>query len=260
MRTDALDIARFYRTPQGRAARTMMLRRIKAVWPSVTGQDVLGFGYAVPVLEALKGDARRTVAFMPGAQGAVPWPGGAEARSLTALGDEHRMPFSEALFDRIVLVHALEEAADPRRLLRELWRVLAPEGRMLVVAAHRGGVWSRTDSLPFGHGRPYSRGQLSRLLTEALFEPTAWSKALYAPPWRFACGEKTAEGFETLGERVAPALGGLILVEAVKHVGAVRPGGLAERVRRKALEGARAPALSPRTDKSTVSEKQEGTS
>ena len=55
MRTDALDIARFYRTPQGRAARTMMLRRIKAVWPSVTGQDVLGFGYAVPVLEALKG-------------------------------------------------------------------------------------------------------------------------------------------------------------------------------------------------------------
>lgn len=260
MRTDALDIARFYRSPQGRAAREMMLRRIKALWPSVKDQDVLGFGYAVPVLEALKEKARRTVAFMPGAQGAVPWPSGPNTRCLTTLGDEHRLPFPEAMFDRVVMVHALEEAADPRRLLREMWRILAPEGRLLVVAAHRGGVWSRMDSLPFGHGRPYSRAQLSRLLTEALFEPVAWSKALYAPPWRFACGPKTAEGFETLGERVAPALGGLILVEAVKHVGAVRPGGLTERVRRKTLEGARAPALSPRTNKSTVSEKQEGTS
>ena len=48
-----------------------------------------------------------------------------------------------------------------------------------------------------------------------------------------------------MGERLYSAFGGLILAEAVKHVGAVRPGGAAQRVRVRALEGAGNRALSP---------------
>jgi len=245
MRTDALEIARFYKSVRGRAALTMALRRLTALWPDASGLDVLGYGYAGPYLEPYRAAARRTVAYMPAAQGAVPWPEERGAASLTALGEEARMPFAEAVFDRIILVHALEEAEDLRRLLREFWRVLAPEGRMAVITAHRAGAWSRADSTPFGHGRPFSRAQLTRILTDALFEPSAWSRALYAPPWRWTCGEKIADGFEAAGERVFPAFGGLILAEAVKHVGAVRPGGAAMRVRRKTLEGAAGAGLSP---------------
>ena len=51
--------------------------------------------------------------------------------------------------------------------------------------------------------------------------------------------------FETAGETAFSAFGGLILVEAVKHVGAVRPGGTPVRARVKPLEGAGKPALSP---------------
>lgn len=245
MRTDALEIDRFYRSVRGQAARAMALRRLQALWPEARGLDMLGLGYAAPFLEPYRDSARRTVAYMPAAQGAVPWPERRTAPCLTALGGEGRLPFAEAVFDRIVLVHALEEAGDHRRLLRELWRVLAPEGRMVVITSHRSGLWSRADSTPFGHGRPYSRAQLQRLLGDALFEPIAWARALYAPPWRWTCGERASEGFEAIGERLFPAFGGLILVEAVKHVGAVRPGGAGERVRRKALEGAARPALSP---------------
>lgn len=257
MRTDALEIARFYRSARGRAARDMMLRRLSALWPSVRGLDVLGLGYAPPVLEPMRGEARRTVAFMPAGQGAVPWPPRPEAASLTVLGDDRRLPFAEALFDRIVLVHALEEADDPRRLLRELWRVLAPEGRIMVIAASRSGLWSRAEATPFGHGRPFSRGQLDRLLTDALFEPVARSRALYAPPWGWACGPRTANGFETVGERVLPGVGGLILAEAVKHVGAIHPGA-AQRVRRKALEAGVRPALSPRSTDPVSRQTQKG--
>ncbi|XBQ14859.1 MAG: methyltransferase domain-containing protein [Oceanicaulis sp.] len=250
MRTDAVEIERFYRSIRGGAAVEMVGRRLGALWPDVQGLDILGYGYASPWLGAWTKTARRTVSYMPASQGAVVWP--QRAPSLTALGEDARLPFKEAMFDRIVLVHALEEAGDLRKLLRELWRVMAPEGRMVIVAPHRSGLWARADWTPFGHGRPFSRRQLARFLEDALFEPCAWSRALYAPPWRWACGPKAADAFERAGEKVLPGVGGLILVEAVKHVGAVRPGGTPARVRVKALEGAAKPALSrDRTDNQT---------
>lgn len=243
MRTDALEIARFYRTERGRAAREMVRRRLEALWGEAKGMDILGYGYAVPYLDLWRETARRAVAYMPAAQGAVVWPDRKAGRS--ALGEETRLPFREALFDRVLMVHALEEASDLRRLLREVWRVLAPEGRVIVVCANRIGLWASADSTPFGHGRPYTRTQLQRVLTEALFEPTAWSRALYAPPWKIACGPKTADAFEAVGERALNPVGGLILAEAVKHVGAVRPGGTPARAKARVLEGARPSALSP---------------
>ena len=249
MRTDALEIDRFYRSTRGLAAKEMVLRRLTSLWSNTRDLDMLGYGYATPYLNAFKDSARRTVAYMPAGQGAVPW--GRDKGNCVALGEECRMPFVEGLFDRVILVHALEEAEDLRRLLREVWRIMAPEARLAVICTHRAGLWARVDSTPFGHGRPYTRTQLTRLLTDALFEPTAWAQALYTPPWRFSCGEKTADGFEAVGERVYPAFGGLILAEAVKHVGAVRPGGTAQRVRVTQLEKAGKRALSPTSETST---------
>ncbi len=257
MRTDALEIDRFYRSARGRAAREMVLRRLTALWSDARDLDMLGYGYATPYLNAFADTTRRAVAYMPAAQGAVPWGNGKGSR--VALGDECRLPFVESLFDRVILVHALEEAEDLRRLLREVWRIMAPEARLAVICTHRGGLWARVDSTPFGHGRPYTRTQLTRLLTDALFEPTAWAQALYTPPWRFTCGEKTADGFEAVGERIYPAFGGLILAEAVKHVGAVRPGGTPQRVRVRKLEEAGKRALSPSSETSPDTAKSKPT-
>ena len=41
-----------------------------------------------------------------------------------------------------------------------MWRVLAPSGRVIVVP-NRRGPWARADNTPFGHGRPYSRSQIT---------------------------------------------------------------------------------------------------
>lgn len=244
MRTEVTEIDRFYRSVRGEAARAMVLRRLEALWPDVKGLDMLGYGFAAPYLEPFRGTARRAVAFMPSTQGAIAWPDRHGERCASALGEETRLPFAEALFDRIIAVHALEEADDLQRLLRELWRVLAPEGRLVIVAAHRSGAWARVDATPFGHGRPFSRGQLSRLLGGALFEPVAWARALYAPPWPAFCGPRVSDMFESAGERFWPGFGGLILVEAIKHVGAVRPMAASVPVRRKALDAAPGAALS----------------
>lgn len=185
-------------------------------WGDLKGLDVMGYGYATPWLEAWQPAARRVVAFMPAAQGVERWP--RHGPNTATIGEEDRLPFPEAVFDRIIAVHALEESEAPRVMLRELWRVLAPEGRLLVVAANRRGLWARAENTPFGHGRPYSRPQLASLLGDAMFQPVAWARALYAPPlaWKLAAG--AADAWESTGEKVWPAFGGLLLVEAVKRL------------------------------------------
>lgn len=251
MRRDALELDRFYRSRQGRTARRMIMRRLKAVWPEAKALDMLGIGFATPYFAPYREEARRCVSFMPAGQGAViP----AHGSSTIALGDENRLPFTEALFDRVLLIHALEEAEALPALLRETWRVLAPEGRMVIVTAARAGIWAWLDSTPFGHGRPFSRGQLTHLLDDAMFEPTAWSRALYAPPWRWSTGPRTAQVWEKAGEHAWAGLGGVIMVEAIKRTAAVRPVPQRARSRIRRLEGQANHALSPPQHNSDASD------
>ncbi len=216
MRVDVLALQRFYASPLGDAARRMAGRRIAALWPNADGLDVLGLGYATPYLDQFRAGARRVVAMMPAEQGVEPWP--ADASSLAVLAEEGRLPFIDAIFDRVLIVHALEETDTMRQLLREVWRVMAPEGRLVVVAANRWSLWAQADATPFGHGRPYSRLQLATLLADSMFEPVASARALYAPPTTWTPFVKAADAFERVGEIVWPAQGGLVLMEAVKRL------------------------------------------
>ncbi len=229
MRRDVLELRRFYATPLGRAAREMVVRKVAEGWGAVSGLDVLGLGYATPFLDGVSG-ARRVVAAMPAAQGVEAWPHG--AANLACLCDEASLAFPNALFDRILVVHGLEESDDPLAQLREVWRVLAPSGRVIIVAASRLGLWSDAEQTPFGHGRPFTRRQLEALVREAELEPLAWSRALYAPPLAWTAG--WAEGFEQIGSRLWPQFSGLILLEAVKQTFAVKPKATPSRVRRAA--------------------------
>jgi SAM-dependent methyltransferase len=219
MRRDVLELREFYATPLGRAAQSVIARKLDEAWGDAGGLDVLGLGYATPYLDGFRQRARRGVAAMPAAQGVEVWP--SPGRVLACLVDENALPFANALFDRVLVIHALEEADDPSALLREVWRVLAPSGRVILAAANRGGFWSDAESTPFGHGRPFTRHQLEALVREADLEPVAWSRALFVPPLQWAA--RWAEGFEQAGARLWPALSGLILLEAVKQTFAVRP-------------------------------------
>ena len=216
MRVDVLALQRFYASPLGDVARRAAARRLSALWPHGDGLDVLGIGYAAPYLDRFREGARRVVAMMPAEQGAERWPAGSAA--LTALSEETRLPFIDAVFDRVLLVHALEESDATQQMLREVWRVMAPEGRLVVIAAHRWSLWAQADTTPFGRGRPYSRAQLAELLGDAMFEPVASARALYAPPWPWNPLMRAADAFERVGEVLWRAQGGLILMEAVKRL------------------------------------------
>ncbi|MFN3668901.1 MAG: class I SAM-dependent methyltransferase [Brevundimonas sp.] len=221
MRRSIEELRDFYGEPAGALARRLLARRLEDAWGEATSCDVLGLGYATPWLDAFVG-ARRVVAAMPGGQGVEPWP--AAGKNRTLLVDDRRLPFAAGSFDRILLVHALEEADDAQALMTEAVRALSPAGRIILVAAARGGLWARSETTPFGHGRPFSRRQLERLVRAAGLEPTAWSQTLYVPPWGPLL--PLADGLEEIGKRIMPGAAGVILLEAARHAYArIRPGG-----------------------------------
>ncbi len=240
MRRDVLELRRFYASPLGQPAREMIARKVAEAWGDAAGLDVLGLGYATPFVGHLRASARRVVAAMPAQQGVELWPPG--SANLAALAHEDALPFANALFDRILAIHALEESPDPLGLMREVWRVMAPSGRVVVAVAARNGLWANAESTPFGHGRPYTRSQLAELLREAELEPAGYTRALYVPPATWLAG--WAEGFEQAGSRLWPRFSGIVLMEAVKQTFAVKA--RAVRVRSPRMRPALAPAPATR--------------
>ena len=94
-------------------------------------------------------------------------------------------------------------ASHTAALLREVWRVLAPGGRMIAVIPNRRGMWVRTDTTPFGHGRPYSRAQITQLLRHTWFTPASWGEALFMPPVAKGWFLRSAMAWKRAGEALS---------------------------------------------------------
>ena len=126
----------------------------------------------------------------------------------------------------------LETSESLRPLLRQVWRVLAGNGRLIVVAPNRASLWAQTEMTPFGHGTPFSRTQLGRLLTDSMFTPLQFANSIYFPP--FGARQLLRDGlrWEAVGSRVWPRFSGVVIAEATKQVYALAPdGGARRRVR-----------------------------
>ncbi|HEX3943744.1 MAG TPA: methyltransferase domain-containing protein [Rhizomicrobium sp.] len=220
MQFDSGNLAAFYGSALGQVTRRLIHRRLKAIWPNLRGTRVLGLGFAVPYLRAFALDAERTIALIPEDLGPFCWPA---QRSLSTIAEEELFPFPDALFDRILLIHGLEAAQSVRPFMRQVWRVLAPEGRLLIVAPNRTSLWAQVDRSPFAHGRPFSRGQLDRLLRDNMFVPERWDTGLLLPPINARRLVRTGTAWERGGKILWPRLAGIHLVEATKSMYALAP-------------------------------------
>ena len=221
MAADVHMAADFYATARGAVTARLLRARLAEMWPGLRGQSILGLGYAHPYLRLWREDAARCIAVTPAQMGAARWPVGASGLSCTA--EEDALPFPDLSFDRILLVHGLEGAENARRLLRELWRILKDDGRLLIVAPNRTGLWAYLESTPFGHGQPYSFGQVGRLLATTMFRTERREAALYVPPSPRRMVLRAAPLLERSGRRAVPGLAGVIIMEAVKDVYAGLP-------------------------------------
>ncbi len=242
MALDVVDLRSFYATPLGNVARRLVWQIMRERWSNCVGLSVMGVGYATPYLGPLRDEAVRVLAFMPAEQGVVNWPG--HGRSASALVESTMMPLPDSCMDRVLVVHALETLEHPRDVLAEIWRILTPGGRMIVVAPNRRGLWARVDTTPFGQGQPFSKSQLRELLRDTLFSPVHWAEALYVPPFERPYLLSAAPAFEAIGSRLGLPGAGLHVVEATKQL--YRPiAARRARARLPQFEGALAPGPIP---------------
>ena len=230
MPSDVVDLRDFYRTALGQVARRMIRRAVRQMWPDLHGMRLLGVGYPAPFLSAISAEAERTVALMPASLGVLAWP--PDGANLALLADEGELPFADFSLDRVLLVHALETTEQAGTMLKEVWRVLAGGGRLLVVVPNRRGIWARLDRTPFGSGRPYTTSQLSQLLRDELFTPVATGAALFVPPSRSRMMLRSARAWERIGRRWFPTFAGVVIVEATKQIYAKPAAASAPRRRR----------------------------
>jgi SAM-dependent methyltransferase len=213
---DVVDLRSFYAQPLGAVARRLVLQAIRKRWSDTNGLSVLGIGYATPYLGLFRERGERTFAFMPAAQGVVQWP--SAAPTLAALVDETALPLQDSTIDRVLAVHALEMTRNAPEMLKEIWRVMAPGGRLLLIVPNRRGPWARMDSTPFGQGQPFSRSQLVSLLREAFFTPVGWHEALWMPPVSRRWLLRAAPAWERAGAALSLPFYGVHIVEATKQV------------------------------------------
>lgn len=166
------------------------------------------------------------------------------------------LPFPSASVDLVVLPHSLELARDPHQTLREVERVLVPEGRVLIAGFNpaslwglrqRGGRFVRSLGLARRHG-PYlprtgefiGYWRLRDWLRLLGFEVEAGRFGCWRPPVSSASWLERWAWVDRIGEHWWPVLGAVYFVVAVKRVRGMRLVGLARAERRKA---AAAPAV-----------------
>ena len=103
------------------------------------------------------------------------------------LGDAHHLPMAANSVDLAVLPHVLEFATDPHQILREIERVLVPEGQVLISGFNPLSLWGirrrlagRNGSYPW-QGQYFSVRRLRDLLKLLSFETQAGCFGRYAP-------------------------------------------------------------------------------
>ncbi len=213
---DVIDLSDFYKNVLGKTTKALISNCIRGVWPNVSNQRVLGLGYAIPFLDIFQNEAERTIAVMPARQGVLHWPGEESGRVI--LCDEEEIPLPDVSFDKILLVHALECSEQLRPMLREVWRILADGGRLVVVIPNRRGVWARLDHTPFGNGNSYTPAQAQRLLRDTLFMPIRTERALFIPPIRSRLIVASSRVWEEVGKRTFPSISGVLILEFRKQI------------------------------------------
>ena len=217
---DISTLRKFYASPLGLHTAALLQKAVLSLCPPSPNLRVCGYGYAVPLLEAYR-EQGSVLAVMPGTQGAGCWP--EETLPRVAMTVENRWPLADASTDVVIMLHALEQAGHERAILREAWRVLNPQGRLLVIAANRHSIWTRLERTPFAHGRSYTKGQLRRLLEDCQFTAQRSSAALVLPPFDAISLQRLAARYDSVLAGIFNSLAGALLLKANKDIYAVTP-------------------------------------
>lgn len=235
------------RSPPGRYVLDWEQRQFDAAVADIFGYHALQLG--LPEIDALRENRMplRLCASdrLPAGRG----PCDGALCQVAVINRYEELPFATNSIDLVVMPHILEFAEEPHQVLREVDRVLVPEGQVVLTGFNPASLWglrqlmARLGMAPFlpREGQFISLPRIKDWMKLLSFEVSRGRYGCYSPwarsekwlaRWRF---------MEKAGDRWWPVLGSVYLVTAIKRVRGMRLVGPAWR-RQNALRPALAPA------------------
>ena len=141
----------------------------------------------------------------------------------SVLTDMQHLPFASSSIDLVVLPHALEFANNPHQILREVERILVPEGQVVITGFNPFSTWGlkrafkhRQQQAPWA-GRYISVPRLKDWFALLGFETRAGAFGCYAPPVEQAKWLHFFRFMEPAGDRWWPFAGAVYIMQAIKR-------------------------------------------
>lgn len=240
------SLSAFLRTPPGRYALAWEQAQLDRVVGDIFGYHAVQLG--LPEFDTLR-ENRMPLRLL--ASERWPEPGALERRPLAVLTRYEELPFATGSVDLVVLPHTLEFALEPHQVLREVDRILVPEGQVVITGFNPASLWgarqalTRFGAMPFlpAEGQFISLPRVKDWLKLLSFEVNRGRFGAYVP-WMKS--EKWLHRFgflEKAGDRWWPVLGALTMITAIKRVRGMRLIGPVRR-RRETVPASMAPAAS----------------
>jgi SAM-dependent methyltransferase len=215
----------WYRTPLGSEVAARECACIAGMLGDVFGYYLVQVGVADGFKEALSASRVRHHVFVG------PDRDSETSGSVTGCGilaHPGALPLVSDGVDAVLLPHTLDFVPDPRLVLREVERILIPEGRVLILGFNALSSWGALSLLtgPWGRvpwcGRFLTRYRIEDWLSLLGFDVEMRQHIIFRPPLRRALGPRLA-ALDILGRTLWPALGGVYVIRAVKRVSTLTP-------------------------------------
>lgn len=239
-------LTEFLRSDTGRYLLQWEQLHLDAAVADVFGYHALQLG--LPEIDALR-ENRMPLRVCASDRMALPMDGvGYGRHHVAVLNRYEELPFATASIDLVVLPHVLEFADEPHQVLREIDRVLVPEGQVIIMGFNPASLWGMRHGLTRLGLKPFVPAQaqfigLPRLkdwLKLLSFEPHRGRFGCYVPWARTSRWLSRWDFMEKAGDRWWPVLGAVYMLTAVKRVRGMH---LVGRIRR--WREARVPTLAP---------------
>lgn len=220
-----ISLAPWFDTPPGAYAHAWEQSRLNELTADIFGYNAVQIG--LPMFDTLAAnrmpnrwitDSRLPSDALPG------------ERQVVVVHDFTELPFATQSLDLVVMPHVLEFSAEPHQVLREVERVLIPEGQVIICGFNPISMWGARQTagrmtgahfLPL-HGEFISVPRLKDWLKLLNMEINRGHFGCYAPPCATDTWLRRFSFLEKAGNRWWPYLGALYIVQAIKRVQGMR--------------------------------------
>jgi len=216
MYQDINKLEKFYQSELGKAVQDRIYSKLKEYIYLHDGEKLGSFGFGELYLSLLP--KKKVSIFNFFSQQVGIKKNITNEKLLNVLLDEEQLPIEDLFLNHIICIHYLEHSENLKKILRELWRVLSPEGKIYIILPNKKSSWSFVSQSPFSSGFGFSKNQINQVLEDNFFEIQSIDRLVYFPSWNSRLLLNNRFFLEKIGSYFWRFFNGFYLCVATKRI------------------------------------------